>query len=126
MFKKEFDAFKKMIIPASNQRYLSTPKKNYEPFGKTIERSPDNPFKTSDGQYIYDFFALFEGTKPDILFSEKLMQLGEWHNYGSKIYRLNTTHPADEVKSLLVSELGINDKDVLISSSSNGKWHHSS
>ncbi|MBP1045421.1 hypothetical protein I6N96_03965 [Enterococcus sp. BWM-S5] len=126
MFKREVDSFKRMIIPANNQRYLSTPKKNYEKFGKTIERSSDNPFITPDGQYIDDFFALFEKGKPDILFSEKLMQLGEWQDYGSKLYRLNTTYSVEEVKALLVSELEINPKEVLVTTSISGHFHRSS
>lgn len=126
MFKREIDLFKKMIVPASNQRYLSTPKKHYEKFGKTIEHSIDNPFRALDGQYINDYFVLFEKGKPEILFSEKLMQLGEWQDYGSKLYRINTINSAKEVKLLLISELTIDSKNVLVTSVITGYNHESS
>lgn len=125
MFKKEFDSFKKIIIPASNQRYLSTPKKNYEPFGKLLERNPDNPFKTIEDQFIFDFFVLFDKGKPDILFSQELMQLGEWQDYGTKLYRLNTTHSIEDVKALLISELELDGKQFLVSTAWAGRGHSS-
>lgn len=115
MFKK-VDNFKKNILPDSNQKYLSNSKKVYEKFGKTIERDLKNPMCTTDGKHINDYFALFDDGKPDIMFSEKLLAIGEWQDYGTKLYRINTLLKLEEFKTLLLDQLDINPKEVLVTS----------
>lgn len=70
---------------------------------------------SSDNKHINVFFTLFDKGKPDISFSTTLLELGEWQNYGTKLYRVNTTLRLTEFSSILYQELAITKKEVLIS-----------
>ena len=119
MFKKNHD-LKKTILSAHNQQYLKTNRKSFEKFGKSINRNPKNLLFSTDNQHINDFFTLFNNGKPDISFSTTLLELGEWQDYGSKLYRINTTLSLSEFSTIVYRELGITKKEVLITPAFNG------
>lgn len=60
--------------------------------------------------------VLFHHEKPDIRGVGSLVYAGEWINYGSKLYRVNTTLSANELEELIMEELKLTKADFLISS----------
>ncbi|MHC5229800.1 hypothetical protein ACYSNW_16170 [Enterococcus sp. LJL99] len=113
MLKKNRD-FKKTILSVQNQKYLKNNRKNFGKFGKPINRNPKNLLYSLDDKHINDFFTLFDKGKPDISFSTTLLELGEWQDYGTKLYRVNTTLSLADFSSILYQELEITKKEILI------------
>ncbi|WP_339099731.1 hypothetical protein [Candidatus Enterococcus lemimoniae] len=91
------------------------PMKLYEKVGKEISRSSSNPMLSEEGQMIQDLFVLFYKGKPDIRGKGELLYEGEWINYGSKLYRVNTLLTLNKLKELVIKELNIREKDFLVS-----------
>lgn len=89
--------------------------KLYEKVGKEICRSSSNPLLSEEGQMIQDLFVLFYKGKPDIRGTGELLYEGEWINYGSKLYRVNTLLTLNELKELVIKELNVREKDFLVS-----------
>lgn len=119
MLKKNND-FKKNILSVQNQKYLKKDRKSFEKFGKPIERNPKNLLYSLDDKHINDFFTLFDHGKPDISFSTALLELGEWQDYGTKLYRVNTVLNLAEFSAIIYQELAITKKEVLITSAFTG------
>ena len=119
MLKKNND-FKKNILSVQNQKYLKKDRKSFEKFGKPIERDPKNLLYSLDDKHINDFFTLFDNGKPDISFSTALLELGEWQDYGTKLYRVNTVLNLAEFSAIIYQELEITKKEVLITSAFTG------
>lgn len=88
----------------------------YEKIGRTLERSEQRLSFTSDGTLILDLMVLFHHEKPDIRGVGSLLYAGEWINYSSKLYRVNTTLSANELEELIMEELKLTKADFLISS----------
>lgn len=91
------------------------PLKLYEKIGKRITRSSSNLTLSEDGQMIQDLFVLFYQGKPDIRGKGELLYAGEWINYGSKLYRVNTTLSPEELKELVIKELEVKENEFLVS-----------
>lgn len=88
----------------------------YEKIGRSIERSEERSSFTTDGELILDLMVLFHNGKPDIRGIGSLLYAGEWINYGSKLYRVNTTLSAVELEELIMEELPLTKADFLVSS----------
>lgn len=87
----------------------------YEKIGRPIDRDPENPLRSSDGKPIQDFMVLFYKGKPDIRGVGGLLYAGEWINYGTKLYRVNTLLQQLELKELIVEELQLEESKFLVS-----------
>ncbi|MFR3685895.1 MAG: hypothetical protein ACLTXM_12775 [Enterococcus sp.] len=90
----------------------------YEKVGRPIERDPENLVYSVDGKAILDHMVLFYKGKPDIRGVGSLLYVGEWINYGTKIYRVNTLLSLEELKELLIQELQLKESDFLVSPTS--------
>ncbi|MGC6767244.1 hypothetical protein [Enterococcus sp. LJL51] len=73
---------------------------------------------TEDGKPSHDYMILFDKGKPDTSFSTALLELGEWQDYGSKLYRINTLDDSVVSIELISSELNIDKKEFLVSPAS--------
>lgn len=87
----------------------------YEKVGRPIERNKKELLRTVNGKKIQDYLVLFYKGKPDIRGVGGLLYIGEWTNYGSKIYRVNTLISAEKLAVLISEELQLTKKDFLIS-----------
>lgn len=87
----------------------------YEKVGRPIERNGKDLLRTVNGQRIQDYMVLFYHGKPDIRGVGGLLYIGEWTNYGSKLYRVNTLISAEKLAVLISEELQLTGKDFLVS-----------
>ncbi|MGO3791838.1 MAG: hypothetical protein ACTJG1_10325 [Enterococcus gilvus] len=87
----------------------------YEQVGRKIDRSEKNFRITREDHYIFDFMVLFYNGKPDIRGVGGLLYEAEWTNYGTKIYRVNTTLSAEALEALIIDELSLTNSDFLVS-----------
>lgn len=87
----------------------------YEKVGRPIERNGKDLLRTVGGQRIQDYMVLFYHGKPDIRGVGGLLYIGEWTNYGSKLYRVNTLISAEKLAVLISEELQLTGKDFLVS-----------
>jgi spore coat polysaccharide biosynthesis predicted glycosyltransferase SpsG len=59
--------------------------------------------------------VLFYNGKPDIRGVGGLLYEAKWTNYGTKIYRVNTTLSAEALEALIIDELSLTKSDFLVS-----------
>lgn len=112
--------WKKKAQPARNNEardiWGREPLKLYEKFGHTLDRSEDNLLRTVNGEPILNFMVLFDQGKPDIRGIGALVFAGEWIDYGSKLYRVNTVLSEVALKELIAEELHLQPEDFLVTS----------
>lgn len=87
----------------------------YEKVGRPVDQDEERVFFTNDGKNIEDLMVLFHNGKPDIRGVGALLYVGEWINYGTKLYRVNTTLSATELEALIIEELHLTKADFLVS-----------
>lgn len=87
----------------------------YEKVGRPVDQDEERVFFTNDGKNIEDLMVLFHNGKPDIRGVGALLYVGEWINYGTKLYRVNTTLPVAELEALIIEELHRTKAEFLVS-----------
>ncbi|WP_169792786.1 hypothetical protein, partial [Enterococcus canis] len=89
--------------------------KLYEKIGSDILRSPKNLRETAKGEKIYDYFVIFTNQKPDFRGHRDILQAGEWTNYGSKLYRIDTILEKEEIQTIISKTFNYTNSDFFIS-----------
>ncbi|MDU5337201.1 hypothetical protein [Enterococcus sp.] len=87
----------------------------YEKVGRLVNQDEERVFFTNDGKNIEDLMVLFHNGKPDIRGVGALLYVGEWINYGTKLYRVNTTLSVAELEALIIEELHLTKAEFLVS-----------
>ncbi|MGH1649521.1 hypothetical protein ABE945_17250 [Enterococcus gilvus] len=112
-FKKKFHTSLKNDTPTDI--WGRDPLELYEKIGRPIPCSSKSLLRTDDGKFIKDYMVLFYNGKPDIRGMGVLLYAGEWINYSTKIYRVNTLLSSVELSDLIIEELNITLSDFLVS-----------
>lgn len=90
----------------------------YEKIGSNIPRDPKSFNRTIDGKMIHDYFVVFNQEKVDVRGHQELLQAAEWTDYGSKLYRIQTTELIPTIEAMIIDAFHLElKKDFFVSNS---------